>query len=155
LARRPGPVSAGSERQSGQRPKTSTGPMSGTLPRGGIKRRSVRETLTSLIFFLSSRNRFFVLLTSCCLVGAPAIFTGHALGSFSFLFLSTPVRALTRALKIETALVSRHHMDPSCALSALDLMVAWSFVYFLLMCRLGMNSNPSTPVVFHRACASG
>jgi hypothetical protein len=101
-----------------------------------------------------------VLQRSSPTVEASAIVRGHGPAMhlellFLSFFLSTSIRALTRVPVIETAPVSRHHMDPSCALSALDLVATWSFVCFLLMCWLGMNPNPSVPIVFYRAYAGG
>jgi hypothetical protein len=64
------------------------------------------------------------------------------------------VRASTRAPVIEMAPASQHRPDP--LVPALDLMAAWSFcLFFLLLCQLGMNHNPSMPVFFHRTCADG
>jgi hypothetical protein len=55
---------------------------------------------------------------------------------------------------MESSPASRHHSG-SCASPALVMMVAWFFSFFLFLCRLGMNPNPSTPVSFHHACAGG
>jgi hypothetical protein len=74
---------------------------------------------------------------------------------FSF-FLSIPVWASTRGPVMETTSASLHRSN---LLVLHQRRISWllglfSFV-FLLLCRLGMNPNPSTPVFFHRACAGG
>jgi hypothetical protein len=58
-----------------------------------------------------------------------------------------PVRDSTRAPVMESTPANRRCSSPLCATPVPDLLAAWSsLICFLLLCRLGLNPNPSTPV---------